>query len=171
MGAQAKIGWRALLALACSGALAGFTVPAIATSLVQQEKQQPKVRLLRAPRIPSSETQIPSPESRTSAIQQTAPIRAPQPLTLSQLEKKARRLPSPRITLRSNVRQTPSAVPTYSTTAPLPTHPTPTPKATIGPVPNSPSKAPAPAKGVPTTPPTAPSGGGANGPGGTSANG
>jgi len=165
VGTQAKIGWRALLALACSGTLAGFTVPAIATSLVQQEKQQPKVRLLRAPRIPSSETQIPSPEPRTPAIQHTAPIRAPQPLTLSQLEKKARRLRSPRITLGPNVRQTPSAVPTSSTPAPLPTHPTPTPtpKATTVPVPNPPSnKAPAPA---------APSGGNANGSGGTSAGG
>jgi len=168
VGIQAKIGWRALLALACSGTLAGFTVPAIATSLVQQEKQQPKVRLLRAPRIPSSETQIPSPESK-AAIQHTAPIRAPQPLTLSQLEKKARRLPSPRITFRPNARQTPSAVPTSSTTVPLPAHPKPTPKptpipkATTGPVPNPPSnKAPAPA---------APSGGNANGSGGTSAGG
>lgn len=171
MGAQAKIGWRALLALACSGALAGFTVPAIATSLVQQEKQQPKVRLLRAPRIPSSETQIPVPESRTSALTHTTPIRAPQPLTLSQLEKKARRLPSPRITYRPNVRQTPSAVPTSSTTAPLQTHPTPTPKAKTGPVTNPHNKAPAPAKAAPTTPSAAPSGGNVNEPGGTGAGG
>lgn len=164
MGTEAKIGWRALFALACSGTLAGFTVPAIATSLVQQEKQQPKVRLLRAPRLPSSETQIPSPESRTSAIQKTTPIRAPQPLTLSQLEKKARRLPSPRITYRPNVRQTPSVVPNPSTTAPSPAHskptPKPTPKATTGPVPNPPKKA-------PTTAPAAPPGGNPNGSGGT----
>jgi hypothetical protein len=173
VGTEAKIGWRALFALAFSGVLAGFTVPAIATSLVQQEKQQPKVRLLRAPRLPSSETQLPSPESRTSAIQQTAPIRTPQPLTLSQLEKKARRLPSPRITFRPNGRQTTSAVPPSSATAPSPAHskPTPEPKAKIEPVPNPSSKAPAPAKTAPTTPPAAPSGGNANRLGGTSAGG
>lgn len=89
MGTQAKIGWRALLALACSGTLAGFTVPAIATSLVQQEKQQPKVRLLRAPRLPSSETRPPQSES-------AAPPRSQTGLTLSQLEQRARRT-APRI--------------------------------------------------------------------------
>lgn len=89
MGAHAKIGWRALLALACSGALAGFAVPAIATSLVQQEKQQPNVRLLRAPRIPSSEARPPQSESATPPEPQTG-------LTLSQLEQRARRT-TPRI--------------------------------------------------------------------------
>ena len=89
MDTQAKIGWRAMLALACSGTLVGFTVPAIATSLVQQEKQQPKVRLLRAPRIPSSETRPPQNESAARPRSQTG-------LTLSQLEQRARRT-APRI--------------------------------------------------------------------------
>lgn len=89
MSARRQIGWRALLALACSGAVAGFTLPAIASSLVQQERQQPAVRLLRAPRLPSSETQIPQSES-------AAPPEPKTGLTLHQLEQRARRT-APRI--------------------------------------------------------------------------
>jgi hypothetical protein len=89
VGVRAHIGWRALLALTFSGAVAGFALPAIISSLIRQERHQPTVRLLRAPRLPSSETQPPQSESGAPPESQTG-------LTLRQLEQRARRT-APRI--------------------------------------------------------------------------
>ena len=69
---HSQVGWRALTALAFCGAAVGFTVPAIGTSLAQQEKQQPAVRLLPAPHIPPSETQ---PEPTGTTPLPTTPVR------------------------------------------------------------------------------------------------
>jgi hypothetical protein len=171
VGTQAKIGWRALLALACSGTLAGFTVPAIATSLVQQEKQQPKVRLLRAPRLPSSETRPLQSESAAPPESQTG-------LTLSQLERRVRRtaprIPSARANRQSIApphiaqgthqilpaasapAQAGSQTPKTTSTTTQPTTPKKNPKASITP-PKKQSRA------TPTS-----GSGNANGPGGTS---
>lgn len=54
-----QVGGRALLALACSGAALGFAVPALATSLIHEERKQPAVRLLPAFKVPKSATQPP----------------------------------------------------------------------------------------------------------------
>jgi hypothetical protein len=84
-GRQRQLGWRAMTGLAFCGAATGFTVPAIASSLVQQEKREPAVRLLPAPRLPSSETD-PTP---SVAIPSAPPsVAQPSPLGMSKLEQK-----------------------------------------------------------------------------------
>lgn len=163
---QSRIGWRGLLALGCSGAVAGFTVPAIASSLIQQERRQPSVRLLRAPHLSTSETQIPQPESEIAPGARTTPSKTPQPLTLGQLEKRARRLSPIILTPHTITHQTSSTTLTSPAAATAPASKTPTPKATTGPVSPPPSgKAPTPTGPLPKTPVTA------NGNGGVSSSG
>lgn len=72
-----------MTALAFCGAVAGFMLPTIASSLVQQVKHEPAVRLLPVPRTPASATLPPSPA--TPAEQSTAPVTR---LTTKQLERK-----------------------------------------------------------------------------------
>lgn len=86
---QSHVGWRALLALVCSGALAGFVVPTIASSLVRQERRQPSVRLLRAPRLPASETQITPPEAEITTGARARSVRTPRLLAPRGFEHKA----------------------------------------------------------------------------------
>ncbi len=81
---RSQIGWRALTGLAFCGAALGFTVPAIGTSLAQQERQQPPVRLLPAPRIPPSEAQ---PESTGTTPLPTVPAQV-KPLRAIRAEQK-----------------------------------------------------------------------------------
>jgi hypothetical protein len=124
VGTQSQIGWRALLTLACCGATAGFAVPAIVSSLVQQERRQPSVRLLRAPRLPSSETQIPLPESAIASGRRAGSIAVPRPLTrreLRELERKERRTPSILSNLGEHSRTAeipPASAPQSSSTVP-----------------------------------------------------
>lgn len=82
---HSQLGWRIMTGLVLCGAAAGFTVPAIGSSLVQQEKREPAVRLLPAPRLPSSETQpIPS----TTLPVEPVPTAPPRPLGLSRAEQR-----------------------------------------------------------------------------------
>jgi hypothetical protein len=76
-------GWRVLTSLAFCGAAAGFIVPAIGSSLVQQEKRQPAVRLLPAPRLPASETEPSLPGGRPDVPPPAANMK---PLRISKLE-------------------------------------------------------------------------------------
>ncbi len=116
MSPQSQIGWRALLALAATGALAGFTVPAIASSLIQQERHQPSVRLLRAPRIPPSETQ--TPPSEAALTPHTRTMKAPRVLTLGELERRARRTTSPRLHVTVRPSPEPARAPAAKEEAP-----------------------------------------------------
>jgi hypothetical protein len=117
---RARIGRRALLALACSGALAGFALPAIASSLIAQERHQPPVRLLRAPPVPTSTSQAVS-ESPGPTGSRSDGRKPPLPLTLRQLERRARLADkaTARVRLRAAKLQPPAASPQPTAPAPI----------------------------------------------------
>jgi hypothetical protein len=94
---RSHLGWRSLASLVFCGAVAGFAIPTIASSLVQQVKHEPAVRLLPAPRLPASETQPVPPNSvpiPTPAPYPIQTVRAPKALTRRELERKN---PPPRL--------------------------------------------------------------------------
>lgn len=92
---RSRIGRRGLLGLTLAGAALGFVIPAAASSVVQQEGHQSNVRLLPAPHVPRSESQVPRVQIPTTG---TAPL-VLKPghlkiLTRKQLESKIGRAPS-----------------------------------------------------------------------------
>jgi hypothetical protein len=126
-GKQPHLGPRAFLGLALCGAALGFTVPAIASSLIQQERRQPAVRLLPAPHLPRTPVQptgtsaVPIPNATLPA----EPTKQPRALTPAQLKQKnppprSRILPVPR------VRHAPAPVATPSPSSSRPTTVAPT---------------------------------------------
>lgn len=76
MTVRAQLGWRALVGIGLCGAVVGFAIPAIASSLVRRERQQPKVRLLPAPKLPETEPQPSPTEGETSPAVPPATLRA-----------------------------------------------------------------------------------------------
>ncbi|MFI4990111.1 MAG: hypothetical protein ACHQHO_04245 [Solirubrobacterales bacterium] len=106
---RSRISLRALLGLVLCGALAGYTLPALASSLIRQEKRQPDVRLLPTP---PARVEQPSPEPEQTDEATTpitiAPGKRPKPLTRAQLKRKnppppARILAGPRLIHRPPV--------------------------------------------------------------------
>jgi hypothetical protein len=127
---RSHLGWRSLASLVFCGAVAGFAIPTIASSLVQQVKHEPAVRLLPAPRLPASETQPAPPDSvpiPTPAPSPIQPVRPPKALTRRELERKnpPPRLPSlPAPTVRAEAAP-PSHEKQATPTAPAPKSQTP----------------------------------------------
>lgn len=124
--ARARLGARTLAALVLSGAAVGFAVPALASSLIRQERHQPAVRLLPAPRIPRGASPTVQPET---TVPGSAPItiqrRRLRVLTPAQLERKTPRPQSrlagaPRVTRRAAPITAPS--PATAPVAPAPKH-------------------------------------------------
>ncbi len=72
----AQLSWRALAGIGLCGAVVGFAIPAIASSLVRRERQQPNVRLLPAPKLPESEPQPSENGGETGPVIPPATIRA-----------------------------------------------------------------------------------------------
>lgn len=101
----------------------GFTVPAIGTSLAQQERQQPSVRLLPAPHIPPSETQT---EPAGTTPLPTAPVRI-RPLQPIRAEQKlTQRLRESHVGMTSHVNGSPRAQAPPEAAPPKTEGPTPT---------------------------------------------
>jgi hypothetical protein len=114
--ARARLGARTIAALVLSGAAVGFAVPALASSLIRQERHQPHVRLLPAPRIPRGAAPSVQPET---TVPGSAPItiqrRRLRVLTPAQLERKTPR-PQSRLAGAPEVRRQAGPIATPSPT-------------------------------------------------------
>jgi hypothetical protein len=137
--AHEHLGWRSLTILVLCGAVAGFAVPTIASSLVQQVRHEPGVRLLPAPHTPTSATVQAAPP--TPASQANAPVTR---LTTKQLERK---YPLPRRPTLSGTLVQPHA------------HPLPVPELPAATAPKAPSAPKPPTEHAPTKPTTKGTGG------------